>query len=52
MSKKYLLIILSLTLVFSCKDDDQAPTPEPSLPLIPAFYKSVERNAPSFTKIA
>jgi len=53
MPKKYLLIILSFTLVFSCKDDDQAPTPEPDTsPLIPAFYKSNENIAPSFTKIA
>lgn len=46
-----MLVALAMTLIFSCKDDDQVPELDTS-PLIPAFYKSNKNIAPNFIKIA
>jgi len=53
MKKIYILPILALLFLSSCKDDDDEQTPEPEAgTTMPAFYKNANNTAPYFTIIA
>ena len=52
MIKIFIIPILALLFLTSCKDDDEQ-TPEPEAgTTMPAFYKNANNTAPSFTIIA
>jgi hypothetical protein len=52
MNKKYIIPILALFFIFSCKKDKDEDQPQPDLTSsIPAFYKNANNNQPTFTKI-
>jgi len=53
MTKKFSICIFAFLFLFACKDDDSTPEPEPDRSSrIPAFYKTIDVIAPSFTKLA